>query len=195
MTCHETIWGLSGKARSGKDTVYGIIESAVNAGDLPFTSCHRIAFADTIREMLRVGFCLTEKHFEEGKEKPMPEWNGLTPRELMQELGTSFLRRMDEEMLIKRALIRMMDIMKGQSSKDYPLFIITDIRTEGEANEIARLNGGFIMAVTRHVKPTVREHVTEKVLDESLFDCRIENNGTLEDLKKNVLQQVASFLD
>jgi len=51
------------------------------------------------------------------------------------------------------------------------------------------------MAVTRHVKPTVREHVTEKVLDESLFDCRIENNGTLEELKKDVLQQVASFLD
>lgn len=163
--------GLSGLARCGKDTLAKMLYDAFRV--------ERISFAEPIREALRAMMGLTDEHFHgELKEVPIP-WLGKSPRQLMQTLGTEWGREIVNDslwLLIAEQKIKAFhDDMKH--------VVVTDVRFENEADFI-RANGGVVWHITRANATKVQIHASESgiAFKPQLGDIRIENNGTLDEL-------------
>jgi hypothetical protein len=178
------IIGLSGYARSGKDTVAKVLID--NYG---FT---RVAFADKIREMLLdinpyVGVLgmhqttlvlsdLIAKHgWEHAKSNP-------EVRRLLQELGVSARHHLGDDVWINAAL---------NTPAESENLVITDVRFMNEADAIKRRGGQVWRVMRPGVKP-VNSHISEKDLDAYSFDGFILNDGSIEDLEAKVLNLIPS---
>lgn len=182
--------GCSGYARSGKDTVAKILE--VKYG------FQHLAFADTIREALWAldPIVTSEEHSKPGtysllalrdyfdiydldwsnyREKGQPAASAEI-RRLLQRLGTEAGR----DLLGENIWINV-TLAKRNSNKA----VVTDLRFLNEALAIRGLDGKLIR-VSRPGVLAVNNHYSETALDDFEFDHLIENDGSLEDLKKKV---------
>lgn len=167
------IIGLSGYARSGKDTVASILKD---------DGFERIAFADGIREAL---YALNPiiRGLESG------EWDHLQTyvdflgwekvklwpdvRLLLQTFGTEVGRQMfGEDVWIKYAL------KKVEFRYDY---VVTDVRYPNEADAIREL-GGQVWRINRPGFEPANSHVSEVAMDNYRFDYVLDNSGSIEDL-------------
>jgi len=163
------IIGLSGYARSGKDTIAKTLVEEFGF--------ERIAFADPIKKMLihinpiledghRLNELVKEYGWEIAKAKP-------EVRRLLQALGMAGRGEIDHEVWIIAALRTMDD-----PEKDY---VITDVRFENEAVMVSQM-GGEIWRVQRPNVSAVNAHPSESDLDDWDFDYIIDNEGTKADL-------------
>jgi hypothetical protein len=167
------VLGLSGYARSGKDTV---------AEHLIETQGYtRISFADPMREALvaldpvihlggyPMGLASAVRMV--GWEKLKGMSNDIRP--LMQRFGTEVGREMfGQNFWVDLALSRIPDGGK---------VVFADVRFPNEANAIRDL-GGEIWRVEREGVVAANAHISERALDDYMFDSIIANTGTLEDL-------------
>ena len=115
------------------------------------------SFATPIKDMLRA-MGLTE-HFvsdPEGKQQPIPWLNGVSGRELMQTLGTSWGREMVADDVWLRAMNQR--LIKYFSTDQ--TILIDDLRFDNEAEFIKR-QGGYIISLTRDGIDYTNEHATE----------------------------------
>lgn len=169
VQCEPRIVGLTGRARSGKDTVADMLKDAY--------SVKTVAFADPIRAALRAMLGLTDEHFS-GKLKEVPiDWLGKSPRQLMQTLGTEWGRGLINEDIWLLIAGRKIDSIKWYGEHA----VITDVRFENEATYI-REKGGQIWHVVRGAAPAVSAHASEAGVTFVEGDALIDNNGTLEEL-------------
>lgn len=168
------VLGLTGYARSGKDTVGGFLEA-----DHGFW---RGAFAEGVREALLaldpripVGCdedsLLSEIVREVGWDdaKAVPE-----VRRLLQRMGTEAGWRMHGDRLWVDRLLR-----TAPADRD---LVITDLRFGHEAAAVREL-GGFLVRVVRPGVGPVNGHVSETFTDELRADTVVRNDGTLEDMR------------
>ena len=197
------IIGISGKARSGKDTFATMLATELNKESRP--SYIMMAFANELKLRCQAAFDLTfEQLWGNDKEKydqrypklrgPLPycvgnrdDGKGLevleerkhwTAREIMQDYG-AFYRTIDNQFWIK-------NLFKVAKEKEYTSVIVTDVRYINEADYIID-NGGYVIRVERENKDSVhnQEHPSEVELDGyNRFDFTIDNSGTLEQLKE-----------
>lgn len=171
------IIGLSGVARSGKDTVADHLVE--NYG------FKKVSFADPIREALyrlnpeidvdgydmRLKAAIDLMGWEQLKELS----TGL--RGLMQRMGTEVGREMfGENIWVDTAL-------KGIAPEDK--VVITDVRFPNEADAI-QATGGKLWRVERPGVGPANDHPSESALDTYEFPTKLANEGTLEDLWKKV---------
>ena len=115
------------------------------------------SFATPIKDMLRA-MGLTE-HFindPQGKQEPIPWLNGVSGRELMQTLGTSWGREMVADDVWLRAMNQR--LIKYISTDQ--IILIDDLRFDNEAEFIVR-QGGYIISLTRDGIEYTNEHSTE----------------------------------
>lgn len=165
--------GLSGYARSGKDTVAAHL--------IGRHSYERVAFADSIREALYklnpkvpindvYGFIPLRPAVD------MYGWEALKEdvphvRNLLQRLGTEVGREMfGSEFWVDAAINKIPDGAK---------VVFTDVRFPNEAEAIRGL-GGRIYRVTREGVAPTNGHISEVALDDYEFDGVIDNNSTIE---------------
>lgn len=164
------IIGVSGKKRSGKDTVYELIKG--NTGILAV----RAAFGDQIKEEVAGVTGVNLDHIEEHKERfrPMLQW-----------WGADFRRHYKgESYWLDKMLLKMKAIA------DREVLVITDVRYPNEA-ELVKKAGGIMIRVERETG-LEDSHSSENLLDNfEGFDYRLTNNGTLFDLKEKVERIVA----
>ena len=153
--------GLTGKARSGKDTLASYLETSYGF--------RRYSFADPIRKgltaMLGPSWCDGEK------EEPIrfnPKLK--SPRYLMQTLGTEWGRNLFYDEL-------WIDLAKYHMPKDCPV-VVSDVRFENEAKFI-RDCGGFIVHIQRDCAPKVREHISEAGIEKVPGDFALDNNYSI----------------
>lgn len=170
--------------RSGKTTV---------ANYLNGMGYRRLPFAAPIKSMLRpfltqlgYGDRLDDYLEGEGKEELIPELR-LTPRQLMQTLGTEWGRTcihpqvwtMCWERMAASNLERGIDV------------VVDDVRFPNEAAMVRRL-GGEMWRVERSNTERQTAHASEGGLDEyPLFDRRLVNDGSLLELHNRVREIVA----
>jgi hypothetical protein len=173
------IIGLAGKARSGKDTVADML---VEAGFV------KRAFADPLKAAAREIFSLTEAQLYGDQKEQVDAFWGVTPREIMQKLGTECLRNGYAQDVWVRAMERWL-----RERRDLPIGVaIGDVRFKNEAEAIVRL-GGEVWRIDRAgagATGGVVGHKSEHDLDGWNFGTVIDNNGTLDDLRAKVVRMV-----
>ena len=170
--------GITGKARSGKDTVARML-FAQHA----FT---RIAFADPLKLAAQQMFGLSKEQTwgDHKKEEVIPYW-GMSPRQMFQLLGNEAVKPVfGADIWIKRWS------MSYATLKDTDDIIVPDVRFDHEASHIRSL-GGVIVEVQRGIGlvGSTGDHVSERGLS-TLPEYTIDNNGTLEDLRVKVMSLV-----
>ena len=170
------IIGLSGFARSGKDTV---------AEMLPNYS--RRAFADKLREaifrlnpMIEGGMRVQEVVNLMGWEKAKVDFAEL--RRLLQVIGTEVGRQMiDNDLWVKLATE---NLVAGDR------VVFTDVRFPNEAAMVKAL-GGQVWRINRKGVVALNDHASEHAMTSWNFDITIENDGTLDDLHRKVLSALS----
>ena len=178
------IIGLLGRKRSGKDSSGEYLISKYN-----FT---RYAFADPIKDILKILFDFSEEQLNNDKEKIDDRWN-VSPREVLQQFGTEmcrnnlekYLPKIKEKMNNETIWIKLFRIF-FEKNKDKDL-IITDVRFLDEINAIKSL-GGKIVKIERN-NLEYDGHSSEKDIDnydDNLIDYKIDNNYTFDDLYSQI---------
>lgn len=175
------IVGLSGYARSGKDTV-----AAHLVKEHGFT---RLAFADPMREAL---YRLNPKvnvadvqgvHLAtavDGLGWEQVKVDSEDTRTLLQRFGTEVVREMFGESFWVDYTMHL--------AESHDKVVISDVRFKNEAEAI-KAAGGVVWRVERPGTGAVNGHSSENDLDEYEFDLTINNVGTIE-----VLHTVVDFI-
>lgn len=190
---------ITGKANTGKNTLSKLIKDSLNyyAPEVAF-----IAFADPLKEMIRIMFPQIPKKFLYGSSKfrkeiiprAFKDGNPLTIRQLLIDLGTGLGRGYNESVWLDNFDNRLSNALKKKNTK---MVIVTDVRFRNEFDHLK--NKGFYMVkLTRGNNEVIINHASETSQEDILdseFDYIIDNNGTLQDLKVKVteiLQQLSA---
>lgn len=166
--------GITGKARSGKDSIAKYLWS-----EHAFT---RIAFADPMKLAAQQIFGLSDEQtwHDDFKEVEIEHW-GMSPREIFQKLGTEAIRGTFGDMTwVKRWAISYATL------KDTDDIVVPDVRFDSEAQALRNL-GGVIIEVRRGAGliGSTGNHSSELGLS-TLPEFIIENYGTLQELHAEV---------
>jgi rhodanese-related sulfurtransferase len=179
------IIGLVGFIGAGKGTVGDILVR--NHG------YHRFAFADALKDAVSTIF-LWPRGLLEGdsnasrafRERVDVWWSHklgyeVTPRLILQKFGTEACREGIADNIWIAALEKRI--------QGYDDVVISDVRFPNEIDFI-RSAGGTIVRVCRGEDPTPEElskmHISETAWNNVISDIKIFNNGTVDDLKKEV---------
>lgn len=168
--------GLCGRKGSGKDTVAGIL--AEQHGFLPH------ALATPLKRVCAELFDFTDDQLWGESREVLDERYGKTPRELMQRLGTDFVRK---ELSMDFWLDRFQSWYELNSS--VPRIVVSDVRFQNEINFIKRL-GGTIYEVRRSQADRSDPHVSKRVELLEGIDAVINNDSSLKDLEKSVAERI-----
>ena len=171
--------GLLGTKGVGKDTVADYMVSHYNFD--------KRAFASPIKEACAILFQLPLARFEGEDKELCDEKHGLSPRQMMQLVGTDFFRdKVRQDFWIDH-------FKRWYAARDpsRPV-VVTDVRFQNEVDVIKAL-GGVVVRVTRpHDEQDGRHtmldtHITEQgVAEVQGVDFTIVNGGSLEELQGKV---------
>lgn len=173
--------GIHGKKRSGKDTLFQILNKHV-------PNVERIAFADELKRHLEILNPII--HFENGRLVHLDEmlnrygWDRLKElipeaRRLLQVYGTDVIRdNIADSVWVDKCIQKVREI-----NKDNKIAVITDLRFENEYERIKN-EGGFLIKIVRPSANNADTHKSESELESSLFDLVIYNDSTLEELEE-----------
>ncbi|MCK9436751.1 MAG: hypothetical protein M0Q12_06035 [Synergistaceae bacterium] len=191
--------GITGPAQSGKDTVYGILK------DIFGNKCQRFSFADKLKDsactLLNISREQLEglKIFDSVKFRLIldEDWGGpidycypdddimvepFTMRTFLQRYGTEAHRNIfGKDFWVEQ-------LFKNVPDDNNMLFVITDVRFDNEAKAI-KDRKGFVIRLTRNGTGNMK-HASEVPIDMDLVDVVIINDGSIEDLKNNILNVV-----
>jgi hypothetical protein len=181
--------GITGPAQSGKDTVYSILKEVF--GD----KCQRFSFADKLKysvaslfdisrevvDYLKISqdLCVDIKAYPRGIP---PVHRLMTMREILQRYGTEAHRNIFGKDFWVEQLFKDVEDDKNM------LFVITDVRFDNEAKAI-KDRKGFIIRLTRNGTGNMK-HASEVPIAMDLVNVVINNDGSIEDLKNNILNVV-----
>lgn len=174
---HLRLIGLTGRARSGKDTVGQMLKEEFKAA--------LFSFAQPIRDGLAAMVPgLGYDHFHGDKKEKVLYPYGKSPRQMMQYLGTEWGRNLINEnmwLLIAQAKI-------DEVREQFRHVVITDVRFENEAKFI-RDQGGVIWHIERADAPQINAHASENGVAFMHGDVLISNNHGLDDLFDTVCDE------
>lgn len=185
MTAHPLLIGLSGYARSGKDTVGQILQDDHGLRTASFAATLKRITAQVNPYVTESGLHLADLlalYPEQGWEgvKQIPE-----VRRFLQALGVACRDHIHPDVWVD-ALFHHLDPFFT------PGYVITDVRFPNEADAI-RKRGGEVWRITRPNTPPANDHPSETALDDyPHFSRRIRNDGTLHDLRRNVLDSASA---
>jgi hypothetical protein len=168
------IIGVSGKKRSGKDTVYRLIDG-ITGNEIRTV---RAAFGDEIKQEIADAMSVTVESIDADKERFRP---------LLQWWGSEFRRGYcgGDYWLNKMKLAT-----TSFYARDW--LVITDIRFPNEADMVREL-AGVLIRVDRDTGLS-DTHSSEMALDDyEHFDYRINNNGPLDELETDVREIVSEI--
>ncbi len=163
--------GISGKKRSGKDTVAEII-MATHSNSVKYS------FAAPLKAQVAMACNVSLDFIDKNKDNF---------RLILQGWGTDFRRKLYGENY-------WIDKTDDAISRfgNFKHIILPDVRFENEYDYV-KSKGGIVIRVNRtrdenNCKPYVDNHSSEISLDNFKFDYTIDNNGTIEELIEKVKQ-------
>lgn len=180
--------GLSGYARTGKDSVATVLSALFGY--------ERFAFADGIRTMLEILDPMIGLETSLTREVAASGWDavkgdrfhGAEARRLMQLMGDAGRRLFGPNAWVT-ALESVIAEQVGQFGQS-PI-VVSDVRFPNEA-EWVRRNGGVIWRVDRPGVGPINGHVSEKYIEEISPDLVLQNDGDLSCLAEKVEDAIAA---
>lgn len=164
--------GISGKARSGKDTL---------ARHLAALGYQQLAFASGVKNVtaLLAGEPLELFHDDVAKEAHSSNL-GMTRRRAMQNVGNGLRDAVGPNVWIRPLMAQ------WEASAQAPT-VVSDVRYPNEAEAI-RAAGGLVIRIERSnaagLVGEAASHVSEAPLPDHLIDLVVSNNGSIEDLRE-----------
>lgn len=182
--------GISGKIGSGKDTAAELFQELYPGANFEIKK-----FAGKLKQIATMLTGIPTEKFEEQEFKQTylgKEWSKfttsgefgdivteekMTVRDLLQKLGTEAMRVGLHENVWVNATMADYNVEKN--------WIITDVRFPNEAWAVKQK--GILIRINRDNLPVSSNHPSETSLDNfSHFDFVIDNNGSIEDLRKKL---------
>lgn len=180
------IIGITGPARSGKDTLAGeILRLAVNG--------ERMSFAAPIRSFVAGLLNVTVAELEDGpiKEAPQADFGDKSPRQMMQTLGTEWGRELIDPNLWITVARRRLERFAAMHPRLRPdVVVFSDVRFENEAAMIRKL-GGRIIHISRRDASSVNAHASEFGIAHASCDLFVDNDGDISDLQREAAKGYA----
>jgi hypothetical protein len=186
---------ISGKKQHGKNTVADLLRSA---GRSKGYNVVEMAFADPLKESAQLIFRLTARQIWNGAEKERfdPRWN-MTPREIMQKLGTEIGRNISPDVWVLNLCYRIQEANFDKNCPNPTLVLVTDTRFPNEVELPKKILGEVVtIRVNRPGMPATAfdSHPSETSLDSYTdWNYTVTNNGSLEQLKQ-VVELIANEL-
>jgi hypothetical protein len=187
--------GVSGKARSGKDTFAEMLSRELQ--EQTGQAYVLMAYAHELKLKVQKDFDLSyeqlwgeEKEIEDKRYRKHTDKDEMvywTAREIMQNYG-QFFRTINYDFWVDH----LFNVVK---EKEYKTVIITDLRHVNEVNAVVD-RGGFHIRVEREEAEAThnKQHISETALDEGhRIDFTVNNYWTLKELK-SAAKDVARFL-
>lgn len=166
--------GITGKARSGKDTAASYL--AHKLGLIQYS------FATPMKTAIKAMLGLSDEHMDGDLKDAKIPWLGVSPRRIMQTLGTEWGRETIREDLWVVLAHRQWDQINSPAEDTFHTgMIVPDVRFEDEADFIRR-NGGLMIHIKRDAAARVEHHKSEAGVRVCAGDLVIANNGTVNDL-------------
>lgn len=165
-----TVVGISGKKRSGKDTMADVF---VEEG------FERHAFAEPIKGAAKMIFNLTDDQVDgDRKEDRDPYWEQ-TPREIMQHFGTDAFRETYGKEVWVDSLIQRLRLRLP------PAAVVKDVRFPNEVRGLQERAGAGVIRIDASERLDQDDsHASETALDGyNGFDLTVTNNGSLAEFK------------
>tara|TARA_B100000941_G_scaffold192238_1_gene138675 strand:+ start:201 stop:788 length:588 start_codon:yes stop_codon:yes gene_type:complete len=189
------IIAVCGYKRSGKDTIAKYLNKKYNYKHLKITY--------KLKECLKLLFDLRDHELEtDKKEKINKKWN-VTPRKLMQFIGTEIFQYKIQEILpdidkkfwIKTFLTDSL-VNNLRNKKDFHI-VISDIRFIHEYEELKKLNIPIsVIKVTNDnimIDSNEELHISEREFIKIPYDKEILNNSTFDDMYKKIDEYIINI--
>ena len=189
------IIAVCGYKRSGKDTIAKYLNKKYNYKHLKITY--------KLKECLKLLFDLRDHELEtDKKEKINKKWN-VTPRKLMQFIGTEIFQYKIQEILpdidkkfwIKTFLTDSL-VNNLRNKKDFHI-VISDIRFIHEYEELKKLNIPIsVIKVTNDnimIDSNEELHISEREFIKIPYDKEILNNSTFDDMYKKIDENIINI--
>lgn len=192
--------GLSGKARSGKDSIATHLY-----GEFYFK---RLAFADKLKQVCKEMFDLSDEQVYGSKKEEIDGRYWKTPRYILQHIGTEGFRFIDPD-IWHRIVLKDCDKYVSPEVKTTGMIrspkrhaVITDVRFKNEADAI-REKGGLLWRIVREdhdgASGGIEGHASEMELDnvpDDYFDCVLSaKSGELQALYNLADAEVRRLLE
>lgn len=196
------IIGIAGEKNSGKDTVAKMI----NDYNYLFTN---VKFATKLKKIVSIFTSIPEERFEDRDFKENYYWNPGTGRTkhisdipkkdiIIKEISNKYpencwisfrllLQDVGTDMFVKKFPKVWINSALGYYSSLLDMWVVSDVRTQNEVDEIIRL-GGIIIKINRNITSENNDsHITEtSVRTLKNIDFEIDNNSTKSDLRELV---------
>lgn len=167
--------GITGLKTSGKDTCADYI--CQTRGAVKFS------FAEPLKNGCKHIFGLTDEQVNgDLKEVPDERWFGVTPRKILQFVGTELFRTHLHELNENFGNDFWVKCMENRiAGLDKQIVVIPDVRFENELQMVKKYNGKVI----RIIRPGLEQmdmHESELGCNKFDVDYEIRNDGSIEDL-------------
>jgi hypothetical protein len=168
------LFGLVGKKGVGKDTVADYLVSK--------HGFQKHAFALPIKQACSLLFQLSLDEFENDHKEMVNTRHNLTPRQMMQLVGTDMFRNMvDDDFWIQHFLTFY------NNHHDTVNLVVSDVRFQNEVDIIKQLGGKIVRITRSDIRPgrhtTFDGHVSEQGVDLLTgIDVEVKNTDTLASL-------------
>lgn len=185
--------GFLGKKRSGKDTSCDYIISVLKNLN---QDVRKLAFAEPLKKIVGEMFNLTEDQlYGDLKDSVDPKW-GISPRIMFQFVGTDLIRNNIHKILPtigENFWVYSLE-QKIKEFNNNTVVFISDVRFISEVELIHKL-GGKVIKIERNI-PSSGEilHQAEAEVDKiTNYDFLVNNNSTIEELYKKILEIYSSI--
>jgi hypothetical protein len=158
----------------GKSTVARVLCETRGYRRVPFAAPLKRVVAEFLASF---GYCHTQDIVEQHKDTPLSTLYGLTPRHLLQTLGTEWGRQCVHPDIWVRAW--------HESVRGLTHVVVDDVRFPNEAVAVRAL-GGVLWCVDRPGVVFGGEHTSEGALEDVVPDVFVTNAGDVAELRCNV---------
>ncbi len=178
-----TIIGFLAKKRHGKDTASDHL-----VGNYGFK---KVALADPLKESISILFGFDDEQLYGGKKEVVDKNWKVTPRKVMQYLGTDIFRKdinniipwIEDNFWMNSLKVKYLNALKENPNTK---FAVADVRFQNEVDIIHEL-GGIVIKIVRPGYNTGDSHESESSINKiENYDYLIENSGTLEDFYNKI---------
>ena len=199
------VFGISGKAQAGKDTLAEHIRDSLAP---EIFDVHIIHMADELKRICRSMFGFTDHQLNtiEGKNSLSHlSWSDLPyrrdkssfmkVREVLEEVGTTFFRGLDPDCHLNSVETRIKELL-FQSTDRIPVFLVPDIRETNEISSILRMGGANIRLARNTENRQTPIETALDALEPEDFDYYIDNTHmTVQEKNQEGLDYFLSFVN